>query len=476
MSTRTVANDLNPQQATGAKAVATVIALPPMAAHLLGRHAEHIAKGERFERESEVIGARLESMPLPEAEAEVRKLGRRVRKLEQEGEELAGLRAAYVADVQVMVREREKAQLAARLDEARRAPAGTPPNDAAPAHEYTTAELFDDHVRARKVRGKERAQATVESWEGLRVKLEQHLPRLAKDITHHGLLRYVETRRGEGAGERIRKELVFLKAALKLAYKSDLFATDPEKVIPELDSMAKPRQRTLTVEEVWAIVNKLAARSKAGREHAALFAWAVATGAEFGGWKHAKPSDLREDLRGCQVHGTKNEHRDRFAPTFLPEQMKLLAFARKHARGKKGRFFLPWGNTNANRDLKLVCAALGIEPCSTHDVRRTYADWWLAAGVRDSLIDAALGHAPADVLTKHYRRGRFEPEDMLRMFEADVAAHAQRPLDGGRHLHQAPPAEVAGDLRTPPGRPTDPPVDLRTGPIAQSVELRTFNP
>ena len=350
------------------------------------------------------------------------------------------------------------------------------PRPATPADEYTTASLLADHERARKARG--RSDGTFKFYAGLREKLLKHLPPLARDITHQFLLGYVELRRDEGAGDRIKKELVsYLKPALKLARKSGLFLADPETIIPDLDSMSNPRQRAPSVEEVWLIVRWLAARSKVGRDHAACIAWSYASGAEHAAWARAKPADVRDGRQGCQVHGTKNAWRERFAPTLLPAQKELLAYAQKHAAGKSGALFLPWSVTNANSDLREACDALGIERCSTQDCRRSYQDWYLDVGVRDSLIDVGLGHKPSAVLLKHYRKGKIEPERLIRLFEGDMRAHAVTgSLDDPRPVAQSAPVQAAGDLRTAPpgatdvaGRPTD-------GPIAQSVELRTFNP
>jgi len=344
------------------------------------------------------------------------------------------------------------------------------------ARTYTTEALIADYVKARKARG--RSDATIGFYEGHAKTLRRLLPPLTRDITHATLLRYIETRRDEGAGEVVRKELhSILRPALKLARKSKLFADDPRDVIPDLDSQAKPRQRSLSVDEAWSIVNRLAERSAEGREHSACFAWAVAVGAEHAAWLRARPADVREDYRGSDVHGTKNEHRERFAPALLEAQQELLRYAKKHARGTGGKLFRPWSVTNANRDLKMACDALGIEPCSTHDARRTYQDWYLEAGVRDSLIDAALGHKPSSVLTKHYRRGRFEPAKVIELFEADMAAHgATQRLDAPLPVAQSAPVQPAGELRSAPQGATDRADRATDGPIAQSVELRTFNP
>jgi hypothetical protein len=113
-------------------------------------------------------------------------------------------------------------------------------------------------------------------------------------------------------------------------------------------------------------------------------------------------------------------------------------------------------------------------PCSTstHDTRRTLQDWYFDAGVRDSLIDAALGHKPSAVLTKHYRRGKIEPDRLIRLFEADMSAHG---LDAPAPVEQSAPVQPASELRSTPQGATDFAGRPKDGSIAQSVELRTFN-
>ena len=67
----------------------------------------------------------------------------------------------------------------------------------------------------------------------------------------------------------------------------------------------------------------------------------------------------------------------------------------------------------------------------------------------DELIEKAMGHKGKSVLGRHYRK--LTDDDLLRLMDEDVTAHANlRAADCDR-------------------RATD-------GPIAQSVELRTFNP
>lgn len=291
------------------------------------------------------------------------------------------------------------------------------PGVASSARDYTTEALLDDYAKSRKARG--RAEATLSFIACHSKALRRLLPSLTRDIDHARLLGYIETRRAEGAGEVVRKEVhSVLRPALKLAYKSELFNADPAKVIPELDSLSKPRERWLTVEEAWKVVRWLAARSKAGRDHAACVAFAVAAGSEYGAWSHTKRPDVRDDRKGASVHGTKRATRERFAPAPLPEQQELLRFALENAAGLGGRLFTPWTLDNANTDLREACDALGIPRCSTNDLRRSYASWLGQAGVRDELIEKAMGHKGSSVLGRHYRK--LTDDDLLRLMLEDL--------------------------------------------------------
>jgi integrase len=348
-------------------------------------------------------------------------------KVEAEGERLAReaaeARALDAEDralcAEVVAERRVQAEIAGiRKLQATSFPA---PAADAPAGGYTTTALLDDYAKARKARG--RATATLAIYAAQSKTLRRLLPERTAEITHARLLGYIETRRAEGAGEVVRKELHgLLRPALKLAYKSGLFDADPAKVIPELDSLAKPRERWLTADEAWKVVRWLDARSKAGRDHAACIAFAVATGAEYAAWSRAKRADVREDRKGARVHGTKRATRDRFAPAPLPEQHELLRFALDNAAGSGCALFTGWSVTNANSDLREACDAIGIPRCSTNDLRRSYASWLGQAGVRDELIEKAMGHKGASVLGRHYRK--LTDEDLLRLMEADLQKEA----------------------------------------------------
>ena len=132
----------------------------------------------------------------------------------------------------------------------------------------------------------------------------------------------------------------------------------------------------------------------------------------------------------------------------------MLRWACEHADGIEGARFAAWSVTNANADLKDACKALGIPPCSTNDLRRTYATWLGQAGVRDELIELALGHKGKSVLARHYRK--LTGDDLLRLMQEDIAAHQ-------------PPVRASADA---PVRTSD---DLRTGEVGPAgLEPATY--
>ncbi len=286
------------------------------------------------------------------------------------------------------------------------------------ANGYTSEKLLDDYYAERKAR--DRTKDTLAFIEGHSKRLKRRLPKLARDITHAFLLGYIATRREEGVGEVINKELGILRPALKLAYRSGLFDVDPAKVIPAFDSMMKPGERWVRPHEVLGIALILMRRRMPHR--AAQMVYAIATGTERSALPRARAEDVRKDERAVIVHGSKRESRkNRTVPTPLPEQRALLAWALAHADGgKDGALFSKW--TNANSDMKEACEELGIPSVCLNDLRRSYATWLGLVGIRDELLDIALGHKAKTVLAAHYRK--FSGPALIRSMEEEHTAKA----------------------------------------------------
>jgi len=309
-----------------------------------------------------------------------------------------------------------------RLADAVAARMAAPAPVATSADTYATKNLLADYHAERK--GRKRAKDTLDFITKHSKTLLRSLPALAKDITHANLLGYVAARREEGAGEIVRKELhSVLRPALKLARKGELFDRDPLQVIPDLDSLAKPRERWLSPGEVLGIALYLVGQRMPHR--AAAMAFAVAVGCDPSALPRACRKDVRDDYHGAQVHGTKRKTRERFAPTPMPEQRALLQWALQHAKpAKDGALFGTWAN--ATRDLGAACDAIGVPRCCLNDLRRTYATWLGQAGIPDELIGQAMGHAPATTLAKHYRKRT--ADELMRMMEDEYAAHVAKPV------------------------------------------------
>src|SRR5258708_7081878 len=183
---------------------------------------------------------------------------------------------------------------------------------------------------------------------------------------------YVSGRRSEGAAENtIAKELVTLRASLKLARRRGMWRGDPGEVLPVgFAPDYKPRSRSLTPEELQRLLAQLTP------DHAARVAFIVATSACWGESERAVREDVSSDLRQVLIRGTKRASRLRTVPIVSEHQQTLLAYALKHAQGE--RLFLRWGKVN--RDLRAACDRAGIPWCSPNDLRRTCATWLRASG------------------------------------------------------------------------------------------------
>jgi integrase len=215
---------------------------------------------------------------------------------------------------------------------------------------------------------------------------------------------YVSQRRREGAGEHtVSKELVTLRAALKLARRAGLWAGDPAAVCPVAFAPEyKPRSRWLTRAEVHALLSELLP------DRSARAAFIVATSACWHETELARREDLAPDLSTVLIRGTKRSTRYRTVPMVLPAARELLAYACEHAEGTDGLLFRPWGNVR--RDLLEACTRAGIAPCSPNDLRRTCATWLRAGGAPPDLIAPVLGHADTRMVERVY--GRLSPADL----------------------------------------------------------------
>jgi len=224
--------------------------------------------------------------------------------------------------------------------------------------------------------------------------------------------RYISTRRAEGAAENtIAKDIIALRAALKLARRAGLWRGDPAAVCPiAFAPEYKPRTRYLPPAELQRLLAQLAA------DRAAAVAFMVATSAELGAVARAQRDDVELELRRALIRGTKRTTRWRTVPLVSDEQRSLIRYALDHAQGVEGSLFLPW--QNVRRDLAQACDRAGIEPCTPNDLRRTCATWLRQAGAAPDLIAPVMGHADTRMVERIY--GRLPIDDLERRLAAAI--------------------------------------------------------
>lgn len=243
------------------------------------------------------------------------------------------------------------------------------------------------------------------------------------DVTADLVDGFVSTRRGEGVSDgTIHKELVTLRAALKLAKRAGEFAGDLGEVLPVAFSPAyRPRTRWLTEDEVGRLIRELKP------DRGARVAFIVATSAC---WRETELAE-RGDVVGSEVliRGTKRSSRLRRVPVVTPPQQQLLAYAVANAGGDGARLFRPW--PSVRRDLRAACARAGMEPCSPNDLRRTCATWLRRMGAAPDLIAPVLGHVDTRMVERVY--GRLSVDDLRARISAatcsDIAADGRDSVD-----------------------------------------------
>ena len=211
----------------------------------------------------------------------------------------------------------------------------------------------------------------------------------------------------------ISKELVTLRAALRLARRAGLYLEDPGAVLPVgFGSQYRPRERVLTLPEFEALIAELDVTL------APLVAYAVATGAERSALDRARRDDVRDGA--ARVRGSKSAARDRVVPLVTTWQRDLAAFALSHAPARADGLLFGPVPANSQRSLARACVRAGIERVCLHDLRRTYATWLRSDGAPVELLAPALGHRTTTMVQTVY--GRLSPQQLRERLTAAIAA------------------------------------------------------
>ncbi len=226
----------------------------------------------------------------------------------------------------------------------------------------------------------------------------------AASVTVATVTGYVQVRREQGMSDHtILKDITALRVALRIARDTGLWEGHLEALVPaDLSTDYEPRTRALTIVEAQALIAHLTPK------RAAWVALMIGAGAELAAAQRAERLDY--DRKGGLVHlrGTKTDDRDRHVPVVLPECRALVELAWSCGSGKGAMLLAPWGKIW--RDLQAACVRARIDPCSAHDLRRTFAHWHLAAGVSFEDVARAMGHASTAMLYRVY--GKLAPADL----------------------------------------------------------------
>lgn len=234
---------------------------------------------------------------------------------------------------------------------------------------------------------------------------------------------FISMRRREGVGDStIAKELVVLRAALKLAKRRGLWKGDVAAVCPiAFAPRYIPRSRSLTWPEAECLLAELSP------DRSARVAFILATSACWSETEGALRADISPDHSQVLIRGTKRAARRRVVPIVTRRQQALLEHVIHHAAGEAPALFTPW--KNVRRDLDEACLRIETrlnpgfdhEPVrgsrqsravpprpfptvSPNDLRRTFATWLRSDGVPPHLIAPLMGHADGRMVERVYGR------------------------------------------------------------------------
>lgn len=299
------------------------------------------------------------------------------------------------------------------------------PNRAAEDHTLEGALNLVLEDRAARVRNGDGSDVTVKFYRktaGHVVRVLGYDLALARIRDASTIWPYIDRRREEGAADTtIDKEVVMIRAALKLAMQRGWWRGDLDAVIPaDFDPQYVAKERSFKRSEFEMLIPKLSG------DAAAAAAFVLATGAEDAALHRALCDDLDGiDVRGARVpvRGSKTPKRNRKVPVVTDEQWVLLEFARKHARGRDGKLFGKL--SNFRRDLASAAKEAGLDHVWPHALRKACGQWMIDLGVTLEVVSRILGHADTRITELVYCR---VSEDALwdRMLDSIDPRYAER--------------------------------------------------
>lgn len=215
--------------------------------------------------------------------------------------------------------------------------------------------------------------------------------RLMLSLTHDDIQQYAQRRVSEGvAKETVRKELVLLRSALRTAFFLGHQVPDLLLLFPKLAAHYVPRQRWLTPEQFFALVELL-------QPHRRRYLYvACYTGGRRSELEALLTSDIDWHRGSIHLRGAKTVK----AARQVPLHPHLAAFLRVDLVPGESRMLQPWANVC--RDLAAHCATLGILPVTPNDLRRTFGSWLVQSNVSAHIVAKLMGHTTEKMVNLVY--------------------------------------------------------------------------
>lgn len=217
------------------------------------------------------------------------------------------------------------------------------------------------------------------------------LAHLTRDVIQEYIRARLEDDKVKGLS--VAKELTALRLALKLARQRGRWNGEVSEVVPAFRARYSPRTRHLSPAEYRRLLAKLPAHR---RLWLTVACYTGARASELRGlcWEHI-------DLEAGWVTLPRTKTRKGGAKVPIAP---ALAQALRRALPKQGRATGPLFRRRGNihRSLRRACTALGLDPVSPNDLRRTYASWLVSAGVSTFTVARLLGHSSTRMVEAVY--------------------------------------------------------------------------
>jgi integrase len=221
---------------------------------------------------------------------------------------------------------------------------------------------------------------------------------------------FVEKRRAEEVTDHtIRKEVDHLCIVMRAAERAGEYVGNVDALCPpDLHTGYEPRERALTREELFPLLEELKP------ELMAVVAVAVALGCRLSEIYRLTPADINWAAGIVLIRGTKTKKSLRRVPILSLFRELLEAAA----------LYLPLGEepNNLHRDIKAACARAGIANATPNDFRRTHATLLSEEGVDADVTRRLLGHTTRALVDRIYARPR--PEALGKLAETKLLSAA----------------------------------------------------